>query len=196
MIRRLVAGLIVVGLAVGVWVLWPRGDSNPTATTLPDAVASTTTTTLLPVTTTSTPATTSSTVTDSHVVTTVEEAEAILRELWFGWFEGIYNQDEERIKEVVGTQAAIDEAISQFNVMQFEHAPVLEEIQANNTELLRTDEECIALYTTLTISGFRDGSSSAVHVVRRLDDRWVSVGLWQYKDDLWSQDCEGQLESL
>ncbi|MGH8950519.1 MAG: hypothetical protein ACRDX9_03750, partial [Acidimicrobiia bacterium] len=100
MIRRLIAGLIVVGLAVGIWALWPRGESDPTPTTLPIAVETTTTT---QVTTTTSAATT--TTDGSHVVTTVEEAEAILRDLWFGWFEGIYNQDEDRIREVVGTQA-------------------------------------------------------------------------------------------
>src|SRR3990172_2759115 len=99
MIRRLVAGLIVVGLAIGVWALWPRGEPDPSPTTTVNAVASTTTTTTVA------NLTTTSTTAESHVVTTVEEAEAVLRQLWLGWFEGIYNQDEERIREVVATQA-------------------------------------------------------------------------------------------
>ena len=105
-IRWLVAGLIVVGLAVGIWALWPRENSDPPPTTVPIAVETTTTTL---VTTTSAPPTTSTTE-DTHIVATVGEAEEILRALWFGWFEGIYNQDEDRIREVVGTQAMLDAA--------------------------------------------------------------------------------------
>ncbi len=111
--RRLVAGLIVVGLAVGIWALWPRENSDPSPTTVPIAVE-TTTTTLLTTTTTAPP--TTSTTEDTHIVATVGEAEEILQALWFGWFEGIYNQDEDRIREVVGTQAMLDAARTQFGV--------------------------------------------------------------------------------
>ncbi|HSJ85550.1 MAG TPA: hypothetical protein VLA91_17250, partial [Acidimicrobiia bacterium] len=64
MTRRLAAGLIVVGLAVGIWALWPRAGSDPTPTTLPVAVETTTTTTVT--TTTSAPTTSSTTTSDSH----------------------------------------------------------------------------------------------------------------------------------
>ena len=116
MTRRLVVGLIVVGLAVGIWALWPRESADPSPTTVPTAVE--TTTTALVTTTTAVPAT--STTETTHVVATVEEAEEILTGLWFGWFEGIYNQDEDRIREVVGTQAMLDAARAQFGVMEFE----------------------------------------------------------------------------
>ena len=115
--RWLVAGLIVVGLAVGIWALWPQENSDPSPTTVPIAVE-TTTTTLVMTTTTAPPTTSTTEVT--HIVATVGEAEEILRALWFGWFEGIYNEDEDRIREVVGTQAMLDAARSQFGVMEFE----------------------------------------------------------------------------
>ena len=118
MIRRLLAGLIVVGLAVGIWALWPRANSDPSPTTVPTAIETTTTTLV----TTTTAAPTTSTTEVTHVVATVEEAEEILRTLWFGWFEGIYNQDENRIREVVGTQAMLDAARAQFGVMEFDRS--------------------------------------------------------------------------
>lgn len=197
MIRRLVAGLIVVALAVGVWILWPRDDSDPTSTTLPGAVeSSTTTTSTIPATTTTPAAATSST--DSHVVTTVEEAEAILQELWFGWFEGIYNQDEERIKEVVGTQAMLDNARAAFGSVTYESAPTLESIVLTDTEILRTDEQCLVTYATLDVSGFAgpDSNETSVFVLRRVSDDWTLATLWINRDDLWDQDCESQLEPL
>ena len=101
--RWAIAGLVVVGLGVGVWLLWPDGDAaGPTTTTVLAAATTTTSESIDETTTTSAAVTT--TVVESHVVETVEEAEAILRELWFGWFAGIYNQDEDRIREVVATE--------------------------------------------------------------------------------------------
>jgi hypothetical protein len=193
-IRRLVAGLIVVGLAVGIWALWPRGDSDTTPTTLPVAVDTTLESTTLAPTTTSPPGTT--TTSAGHVVTTVEEAEAILRQLWFGWFEGIYNQDEERIREVVGTQAALDDAKAQFGVMSFSREPQSDDIVFADSEILRSDESCLAIWTTLVLAGFREGTSTAVHVLRAHGDGWVSVGLWDFREDLWEQDCDAVLESF
>ncbi|MEA1902087.1 MAG: hypothetical protein U9N56_01015, partial [Actinomycetota bacterium] len=99
---KAVAGLIVVGMVVSIWMLWPRGDPVSPTTTALVAVGSTT---ITPTTPTSTTVVTSTSTTETtHVVETVEEAEAILRELWFGWFEGIYSQDEDRIREVVATE--------------------------------------------------------------------------------------------
>ena len=188
MIRRLVVGLIVVGLAVGIWALWLRENSDPSLTTVPTA-AETTTTTLV-TTTTALPAT--STSADTHVVASIEEAEEILRTLWFGWFEGIYNQDENRIREVVGTQAMLDAALSQFGVMEFELAPTAEAILPSEVELLRSDAECLALWANVSAT-FRPGSTEGVQVLRRLGDGWVFVGFWTHRDDLWEADCESPL---
>ena len=115
MIRRLIAGLVVVGLAIGVWALWPRDEPDRSPTTTVNAVDSTTNT--------SAPDPVTSTTLESHVVTTVEEAEVVLRELWFGWFEGIYNQDEDRIKQVVGSQVLLDSAREAFSTMTFNSTP-------------------------------------------------------------------------
>jgi hypothetical protein len=153
------------------------------------------TTTTTPDTTTTTLASTTTTE-DARVVTTVEEAEEILRTLWFGWFEGIYNQDENRIREVVGTQSALEDARSQFRVMEFVREPRIDDIALRDTEILTSDGECLAVWTTLTVSGFRTGESTGVHVLRSREGEWVSAGLWKLKEDLWDQNCQGELEPL
>jgi hypothetical protein len=98
--RKVIPALVILGLALGAWLLWPRDADVPT-TTRPEAAATSTTTSTQVTSTTSTDHPTTSTVADSHVVETVAEAEEILRQLWFGWFEGIYNEDVDRIREVV-----------------------------------------------------------------------------------------------
>jgi hypothetical protein len=192
--RRLVAGLIVVGLAVGIWALWPRENSEPSPTTVPIAVE-TTTTTLLTTTTTAPP--TSSTTEDTHIVATVGEAEEILRTLWFGWFEGIYNEDEERIREVVGTQAMLDAARSQFGVMVFVVAPTAAAIQFEESEILRSDADCLAMWVTASAPFLSSSPTvTSVEVTRWNGASWVLVSTWRYRDDLWEADCESELAPL
>jgi len=194
MFGRWITGLIVVGLAVGVWVLWPRDDNVATTTT----VAAPTTSTSNPTTTSDAITTSSGTVGDPKIIETVEEAEEILRELWFGWFEGIYNQDEDRIKEVVASQSQLDAAIAAFGVASFTSEPTPEGIVLSGIEILRSDAECLAVESTLDVSSFRgEGSTtSSVEVLRISDGRWKFAASWSHATDLWEQDCEAQLEPL
>jgi hypothetical protein len=129
----------------------------------------------------------------SHVVATAEEAEEILRNLWFGWFEGIYNQDEARIREVVGTQAMLDAAVAQFGVMEFVASPTPEAIVLGGLEILRSDTVCLATWASVTAS-FRSGSTEGVQVMRNTDGQWVVVGFWTHRNDLWEADCELPLD--
>jgi hypothetical protein len=155
----------------------------------------TTTTTLLPTTTTTLP--TTSTTADTHVVATVEEAEEILRALWYGWFEGIYNQDEDRIREVVGTQAMLDAARSQFGVMEFEAAPTAEVVQFEEIEILQSDTDCLAVWVTANAPFLASSPSvTSVEVTRWTGHSWVLVSTWRYRDDLWDADCESELVPL
>ena len=192
-----IAGLVVVGLAIGVWFLWPRGDpASGTATTVA-AAPTTTATSDPPLPSTTTPPSTSTTVADSHVVETVEEAEAILRELWFGWFEGIYNQDEDRIRKVVATERLVEAGVNAFGA-EFTARPTLEGIVLSETEILRSDQECLATWGNIDITAFRgiEATSDNVVVLRRAENRWLMLSTWVHRDDLWEADCESVLLPL
>jgi hypothetical protein len=191
-IRRLIAGLIVVGLGVGVWALWPREDTDTTPTTVVGAVETTTTTT-----TTATTTTVGGTTTPgSHLVTTVEEAEAILRDLWFGWFEGIYNQDENRIREVVGTQAMLDSARAAFENLDFVASPTAGAIEFAESEILLSSEKCLVVWSRSDASFLGTGDPrEGVDVLRRGDRSWLLASVWTHRSDLWERDCEAVLDS-
>jgi len=188
--RRVIAALIVVGLAVGVFLLWP----TPLDDEEPEAAGSTTTTTEPSTTSTAAAPTTSTTTDESHVVETVEEAEEILRELWFGWFEGIYNQDEERIREVVATETLLEAGIRAFETLTFTEPPSESGLQFEELEILSADEECLAVWsvTTTPFLGSSD-PRSGVEVVRWTDDGWRLTSSWRFREDLWEADCEVQL---
>ena len=187
--RRVIAALIVVGLAVGVFLLWP----TPLEDEEPEAVGSTTTTTVSSTTSTTAAVTTSITVGDSHVVETVEEAEEILRELWFGWFEGIYNQDEGRIRQVVATEAFLDAGIRAFGTLTFTETPTASGLHFEELEILTANEECLAVWSVTTTSFLASDPRSGVEVVRWTDDGWRLASSWRFREDLWEADCEMQL---
>ena len=197
MVTKVIAALVVIGLAVGVWWLWPRDDPiSPSSTTLPSAQGSTTDPAE---TTTTTSSVTSTTVMDSesHVVETVEEAEEILRELWFGWFEGIYNQDEDRIREVVATEALLQAGVNVFGAA-FTTEPFDDGIVLRRTEILRSDDDCLATWGMVDITAFRgpDAKSENVVVLRYAEKSWRMLSTWIHPNDLWEADCESVLQPL
>jgi hypothetical protein len=188
-IRWTVAGLIVVGLLVGIWLVWPPDGSS--VTTVPEAAETTTT----QVGTTTTAASTTTTLDPLQVrdVETVEQAEGILRNIYYGWFEGIYGQDEDRIREVVLTQSLIEAATDQFGVMEFSSEPNPAQIDFQGTEILRSDQDCLVLWTT-GVAEFLEGDLQTTGVqVLRWADRWGLYSAWQSRSDLWQDDCESQL---
>lgn len=181
MARLAVAVAVVIALAVGVWMLWP--DDERGATTTEPLAASTTTSS--PTTTEPAPTTTE----DDHIVETVAEAEEILREIWFAWFEGIYNQDKDRIREVVVTEEQVEDAVQRFGESEFSRKPESSDISFSGTEILQSDKECVAVWTRVVLTGFREGSSEGVHILRRSRDKWLLHTLWRHRNDLWQTDC-------
>jgi hypothetical protein len=193
-VRIAILVLAIVGLGAAIWLLWLDSPADETPGTEAVAPSTTTSTTQEPLTTTTVAPSTSTTFRqETHVVESVEEAEAILRELWFGWFEGIYNQDEERIREVVATQHQVELARDQFGQMNFSAPPEPEGILYGDTEILLANEDCTVIWTTATLSGFTSGSTSDVHILRWNDDAWKFFSLWSFRGDLWEGDCDAQL---
>jgi hypothetical protein len=195
--RRAISVLVVVGLALAVVLLWVnRGGDSPPGT---QAQASTTAlppaTTSLPPDTTTLATTTTTSPTEIEIVETVEQAEAILRELWFGWFEGIYNEDEDRIREVVVLEETVEQATQSFGVLEFSMEPAVEDIALEETELLSSDSECLAVWVLLDVSSFRPGASGApgVNVLRHINGAWRILSVWPNRGDLWQEDCDSEL---
>lgn len=184
MARLAVAVAVVIALAVGVWMLWP--DDERGATTTEPLAASTTTSS--PTTTEPAPTTTE----DDHVVDTVEEAEEILREFWLAWFEGIYNQEDDAIRDVVVTEEQLASATQQFGVMDFLHRPTHDAFTFSATEILHSAPECLGLWASVEAT-FREGGLAGVHVFRWHDGRWKLLNLWPRRNDLWREDCDAAL---
>jgi hypothetical protein len=80
----------------------------------------------------------------------------------------------------------------------FTAAPTEEGVVLTQTELLRSDEKCLVVWSTLDVSAFRGAGSQSqmVTVTRWADDTWKLATTWTNKEDLWETDCEGELLPL
>ena len=194
--RRVISVLVVVGLALAVVLLWANRGGDPTPGTDAQATSTTSqpTTTTVPAETTTPADTTTSSPTEVEVVETVEQAEAILATHYFIWFDGIYREDLDRIRQIVILDSQVEAAEAQFGQMEFTAQPKVDAIQFLGTELLRSDSECLAIWSEIS-AGFRPGSSSGVVIFRWVDSQWKFLSSWQSPDDLWEEDCESSLES-
>jgi hypothetical protein len=79
--------------------------------------------------------------------------------------------------------------------VEFIREPHLDDISFRASELLRSDGECVALWTIMELSGFREGEAQNVHVLRWTDGRWQMLSSWLYREDIWESDCESVLPS-
>jgi hypothetical protein len=107
---------------------------------------------------------------------------------------GIYNEDEDRIREVVVLEETVEQATQSFGTLAFSRRPRPEDISFTDTEILRADQHCLAVWTVLGVEGFVDSrASGGVEILRWAPDRWKSLTTWQNRDDLWEPDCDSSL---
>lgn len=184
---------LAVVLAAAVLALWPRASTAESPqpvvpTTAGVADRGTTTTRSSPTTTTTSTPGTSQTQFDETV-----EAESILRSFWFGWFDGIYHQDERRIRDVVINESDVDDARAAFGEMEFVGAPDPSALILENVEVLHRDSDCVAIWAVVSAPAFREGSTDGVFVMRLTEAGWKKLSHWIYRGDLWEADCDALL---
>jgi hypothetical protein len=180
--RLVMATAIVVGLGALAAVLI-QNDPFPTTTTVV-----TTTTTTSPTTTATSQATTSTTTAEQRLA----EVEAILQELWFGWFDAIYRKDADALWEVVATSQLRDNAVAAMDTMTFLEVPELLAIEIDLNILLdRID--CLVVDQVVDSTAFRGGVGlfETVSVLWPDPARgWRFATAWQNPGDLWLPDCD------
>lgn len=200
MTRRLIAGLIVVGLAIGVWLLWPKSEPGTDTTTTALGVGSTTTSGPTTVPETSPDSTTTGTTlaVQNRDVDTVEEAEAILREVIASRYNAIFAKDIDLLIAAVASQTALESGIEAFDLVDFVTEPTLETVVVSNGEILAKTDDCLVVWARVDVSDFVIDAepSSAVSVLRFIEGRWRWMSLWRNRNDLWEADCESLLEPL
>lgn len=176
----------VLALALG-GLLWRnRNTAAPTPSS---------TTTLLAIVTTSTSTSTTPTTVPAPTTTTEEqriaEVEAILTDLWFGWFDAIYREDANALWAVVATNPQYESGLTAMTELQFVEAPSTEAITVTNAEILLDRPDCLVAFYIVDFAVVSEQASPLVSVMwpdERYGMRFATH--WLYANDLWLADCD------
>jgi hypothetical protein len=196
---------VIAALAVAVWAALSSGEEEApttTTTTAPATPTSTaTTTTAAPTTTVTTVATTSSTAAPDTTVgpeARLEEVRLILENLWFGWFDAIYRDDQDAVRLVIATEAGLEDFQEAATSVEYAGPPSREDVLVEDPEILRDDDQCLVVYSTLHVMEFvkEPGTSSGVDVLWPYKGGWRRATRWGNRGDLWEQDCGAQSGQL
>ena len=192
---RLLAGVGVVAvLALTLIVSVQQGSppfSSPTTTL---SAASTPTTT--PTTSTTTPPTSPSTTSEQTTSTTnaehrLAEVEALLQDLWLGWFDAIYRKDPDALWRVVATTRNHDAGVAAMDTMDFTAPPSVQSFQLEDLEILLDRPDCLVTFYQIDASVMLDQPPSQFVSVMwphpQHGFRFASD--WRFPNDLWAPDC-------
>ena len=180
--RWILATAIVVGLGALVAMLL-QNNPAPTTTTF----VTTTTTTTIP-TTASSATTTLTTTADQRLA----EVEAILQELWFGWFDAIYRKDADALWEVVATTRGYESGLTAMESMEFLAQPTFQEVRVTTVEILLNREDCLVVENAVDLTGILGIVGDPTVNVLWPDPRygWRFATDWSNSSDRWLDDCD------
>lgn len=194
---------VIAALAVAVWAALSSGDEEPPATTTASTATPATVTTL-PSTTTTAPtstvttlATTSSTAAPDTTVSPearLEEVRLILEDLYYRWFDAIYRNDEEAVREVIATEDRLEAFQEMAANHSYPSAPDPAQIRTKDVEILEDSPDCLVVHSTLDLTEWlgEGMTSSGVDVLWPHTDGWRRATLWAHPQDLWRTDCEAE----
>lgn len=183
-------------LVVAVWAALASGDDEPspsttasTTTSAPPTSTTVTSTSTTSVPTTSTTAPSTSTTTNEEA--RVEEVRLILEDLYFRWFEAIYNNDEEAVRQVIATERGLANFQRAVDESDLPDPPDEGDINIQSLEILQDDSDCLVTYSHLDLTRWRGAGaqSEVVDVLWPSGHGWRFATSWQSKEDLWQDDC-------
>jgi len=151
------------------------------------AMAPTTATTTVPSTTTTTPPATTTTVVDRE-----SEIAEMLRDFYFGWFDGIYRQDTDTLDRIAGSDAVFERGVAAFGEVAFTAAPRREAVGVDVKTVLLDRPDCLVVSADIDFRSFvaTDEVMPAVDVFFRVGDGWGRAVSYLYEQELWLVACD------
>jgi hypothetical protein len=161
---------------------------GPTTTTLLATPTTTTESTTTVAVTTSTSAATTTTSEEERIA----EVEQILTDLWFGWFDAIYERNSDDLWNVVATTRQHEAGIAAMDNLSFVSAPSVEGLDVQVNEVLLDRNDCLVVHQTLTALTLEGSPSVETVEVMWPDPRygWRFATSWAHPEDLWKADCD------
>lgn len=146
-----------------------------------------TTTTTMVVTTTTVQATTTTTVVDREA-----EIEEILRDFYFGWFDGIYREDVDTLDRIAGSEDVFEQGVAAFGKPKFTTAPTRDAVGVEVKNVLLDRPDCLVVSADIDFRSFIDIDRvmPAVDVFFRVGDGWGRAISYEYEKEMWLVACD------
>ena len=177
----------VLALAAGLMIWRDQSITAPTTTLLAAPP-----TTAEPVPTTSATTTSAAMTTTTTEEQRVTEVEAILTDLWFGWFDAIYRQDPDALWDVVATTPFHEAGVKAMESLQFDEEPSRDVLSVVVSGVLLDRTDCLVAENLISLPFLAgDPSNNGVNVLWHEEARgWRFATSWLYAGDLWQADCD------
>ncbi|MEX1044398.1 MAG: hypothetical protein WD020_07135 [Acidimicrobiia bacterium] len=147
----------------------------------------------MPVTTTVVPTTVLPTTTTTSVVVDREtEIEEILRDFYFGWFDGIYREDVATLDRVAGSKEVFESGVAAFGKPKFTTEPTRDAVGVKVKNVLLDRPDCLVVSADIDFQSFIDIDRvmPAVDVFFRVGDGWGRAISYQYEKEMWQFACD------
>jgi hypothetical protein len=147
----------------------------------------TTTTTASAPTATTAPPTTTTTVLDRRA-----EIAEIVRDFYFGWFDGIYREDVDTLDRVAGTNSVYEQGVAAFGKVAFTAAPTRDAVGVDVKTVLLDRPDCLVVSADIDFRSFvaTDEVMPAVDVFFRVGEGWGRAVSYRYEQELWMVACD------
>lgn len=182
--RSMLAVTVLMFLGLTIWIA--SRPASPAATVTAPLTGFDPVGTAAPTSSTSAP-TTSTTAPDR-----VSQVEDIMRDLYFGWFDGLYRKDMDTIDAVAGTEAVLGWAERAFDTVRFRQPPTRDAIGIEVKRILLDRPDCLVVSADVDYRAIVDTDtiSTTVDVYFRVGDGWGFATKYKYERELWLVDCD------
>lgn len=143
----------------------------------------------IPTTTTTAAATTTTT---TAPVDRNAEIEEILRDFYYGWFDGLYRHDVDTIDRIAGSDAVLEQGIRGFGRLEFTEVPTRDAVGVDVKNVLLDRADCLVVSADIDFRSFvaTDEVMAAVDVYFRVGDGWGRAISYKYEQELWLVACD------
>ncbi|HVR32059.1 MAG TPA: hypothetical protein VMS74_05045 [Acidimicrobiia bacterium] len=120
------------------------------------------------------------------------EIEEILRDFYYGWFDGLYRHDVDTIDRIAGSQAVLEQGIGGFDRLEFTAVPTRDAIGVDVKNVLLDRADCLVVSADIDFRSFvaTDEVMAAVDVFFRVGDGWGRAISYEYEQELWLVACD------
>ena len=132
------------------------------------------------------------TITTAAPVDRPAEVEEILRDFYYGWFDGLYRHDIDTIDRIAGSQAVLEQGIRGFGRLEFTAVPSRDAIGVDVKNVLLDRADCLVVSADIDFRSFvaTEEVMAAVDVFFRVGDGWGRAISYKYEQELWLVACD------